>query len=84
MRRISVDKGSKGQNMKCPRCGSSQIGGLMQAFFVPLDTEGDMEGSWGDYSSETEIGIERICYDCEKEFQDGDKAADVQKSKIDE
>lgn len=49
----------------------------MQAFFVPLTEDGDMTGDWGDYSSETEIGIERICYDCAREFKEDDVAADV-------
>lgn len=42
----------------------------MQSFFVPITEDGDMEGEWIDYQSETEIGEERICYDCDHEFTD--------------
>jgi len=56
---------------KCPNCGSDQIGGLMAAFFVPIDQEGEMIGQWREYQSETAIGTVRLCYGCEHEW-DGD------------
>jgi len=48
---------------KCPKCGSSHIAGLMESFWVPLDEDGD-HPPWEQLSSETEVGAERMCYDC--------------------
>ena len=44
----------------------------MQAFWVALDESGDMQGEWSDYQSATEMGPERICYECDHEFTDED------------
>lgn len=57
---------------KCPKCGSGNISGLMQAFWVPL-TDGEFVGEWKELQSETEIGEERLCRDCEHEFVFGDE-----------
>lgn len=53
----------------CPLCGSHHIGGLMQSFFVPLNADGDPEGDWNDWSSESELGEWRICYECNYEWE---------------
>lgn len=54
--------------MKCPRCGSEDVGALMAAFWVPVDGEGDPKLAWGDMESETELGPERLCYVCNHEW----------------
>jgi hypothetical protein len=59
--------------MSCPKCKSEKLGGLMEAFWVPIDNEGEMLGQWSDYSSETEVGDKRICYDCGHEFEIDDE-----------
>ena len=59
--------------MSCPKCYSNKLGGLMEAFWVPIDRDGVMLGQWSDYSSETEVGEKRICYDCGHEFEIDDE-----------
>lgn len=53
----------------CPYCASSNLGGLMESFWVPLNGDGEPDGEWNDWSSETELGEKRMCYDCEQEFE---------------
>lgn len=53
---------------ECPKCGSKHIGGLMQGFFVALGENGSPVGDWNDWSSETELGTERLCYDCDHQW----------------
>ena len=50
-----------------------KLGGLMEAFWVPIDKEGEMLGQWSDYSSETEVSEKRLCYDCHHEFEIDDE-----------
>lgn len=52
----------------CPKCGSHNISGLMAAFWVSLNRDGEMSGQWRDYEESTEIGPERLCKDCGHEF----------------
>lgn len=59
--------------MKCPKCGSTHIGGLMQAFWVPLLSDGTMKGQFHEYETETELGPDRLCYDCDHQFSEGDE-----------
>ena len=56
----------------CPKCGSSHIGGLMMAFWVPLRADGSPAGDWDDWSSESEVGESRMCYDCDHTWELGD------------
>ena len=62
--------------MNCPSCGSKKIAGLMAAFWVTLDGDGAMAGQWNDYESCTEIGPERMCQECQCEFDEGEQIAD--------
>lgn len=52
----------------CPKCGSTKICGLMAAFWVRVTADGGLIGQFSDYSSDTEIGPERMCTECEHEF----------------
>jgi hypothetical protein len=54
--------------MKCPNCGSTDIAGLMAAFWVGL-TDGVFAGNFGDHCADTEVGTERKCCSCEEEFE---------------
>lgn len=64
-----MSKDKYGNNQPCPKCGSKHVGGLMQSFYVPL-VDGEMKGQFHDYCSETEVGDERVCYDCSHEWVD--------------
>jgi len=55
-------------SLRCPKCGSAKIAGLMAAFWVSLASDETMEGQWSDYESATEIGDERLCSECSHEF----------------
>lgn len=56
------------EGLACPKCGSRDIGGLMQSFFVALGDDGSPKGRWADWCSETELGTERVCYQCSHEW----------------
>lgn len=58
--------------MKCPKCKSKKIGGLMEAFWVSLNPDGTPAGEWNDWSAETELGEHRLCYKCGHEFKETD------------
>lgn len=49
----------------CPKCGAFEISGLMGAFWVQLNEEGEPAKPWSDYASETELGTERLCRECD-------------------
>jgi ribosomal protein L37AE/L43A len=53
---------------KCPECGSTNVSGLMQSFWVCLGKDEYPLGEWNDWSTETELGEERMCRDCEHEW----------------
>lgn len=55
------------QENTCPECGSNHVGGLVAAFYVVLNSE---SGPASDvtWESESEIGPERLCYDCDHEW----------------
>lgn len=55
--------------MKCPKCGSTEVSGLMEAFWVMLDQDDQPEGQWQDWEGCTEIGDKRMCTECEHEFE---------------
>jgi hypothetical protein len=48
---------------RCPHCNSDHIGGLVEAFWISLNTSHIRKTRW---EEETEIGPSRICYDCEQ------------------
>ena len=55
--------------MNCPKCKSSEIGGLVQAFWVALDeTENPTKQLSELVDTETEVGSERTCFDCGHEW----------------
>lgn len=45
----------------------------MQAFWVPLLSDGTMKGQFHEYETETELGPDRLCYDCDHQFSEGDE-----------
>lgn len=58
--------------MKCPNCGSNELSGLVEAFWVQLDKHGDALQHYGrtpDWESQSCIGEERECNDCGHRFQ---------------
>lgn len=57
------------QLAQCPKCGSGYIGGLMAAFYVSLGADGTPKDDWQHWSSESELGTERICYNCNHEWK---------------
>ncbi len=57
----------------CPKCGSNHLGGLMGAFGVSLKPNGEPKSTWHEMSGETEVGPERMCYDCDWTSKDDDK-----------
>lgn len=48
---------------KCPKCGSDDVAGLVMAFYVPMKNQFD--ATW---QSESEIGPERYCGNCDHEW----------------
>lgn len=60
--------------MKCPKCNSTDIAGLVQSFWASLDESGnELKHDWIEYQSSTELGAERMCADCGYEFEEGDE-----------
>lgn len=55
--------------MKCLKCGSADLSGLVQSFWVGVDENGDAELGKISLASETEIGPERMCNTCGEEFE---------------
>jgi hypothetical protein len=53
----------------CPQCGSRNTSGLVQSFWAAVTEEGDMVEEWSNLSSETQVGPERLCRDCDHEFE---------------
>lgn len=57
----------------CPHCGSHQVSGLVAAFWVAVDEDGSPVKPLHEcVDSDTEIGLERMCRNCGKEWTDGD------------
>lgn len=52
----------------CPFCGSKDLSGLMGAFWVTLDEDGEVESDWHDQEGSSQLGEERLCQKCEQEF----------------
>lgn len=55
--------------MNCPKCQSPNVSGLVAAFWTPLDEDGEANLSQLNVASESEVGPERLCQDCEHEFE---------------
>jgi DNA-directed RNA polymerase subunit M/transcription elongation factor TFIIS len=52
----------------CPACDSTKVAGLMASFFVPLKN-GEPDGDWRDWQSDTELTPQRSCADCGHEWE---------------
>lgn len=60
--------------MSCPKCKSENICGLVQAFWIGIDEIGNPTERVGDVAeSSTELGIERMCSDCQHEWTAGEE-----------
>lgn len=62
--------------MSCPKCGSDDLRGLVESFWIDLDEKGDpviRNGSVADWQSESYLSERRLCCNCEHEFDDGDE-----------
>jgi hypothetical protein len=55
---------------QCPKCGSRNIAGLIAAFWVRLDKDGQPKDQWRDCESETELTEKRSCGECGHEWDD--------------
>jgi hypothetical protein len=53
---------------RCPKCGSTNILGLVAAFWVRVDENGDPVGdpSW---RTESEVTEQRMCGECGEELE---------------
>lgn len=56
------------ERVKCPNCGSDQVGGLVAAFWYPVSEDLNEARLMG----ETEMGHERLCFACDHEFDADD------------
>lgn len=56
--------------MKCPKCGSDKISGLVEAFWVPLSKSGHIDWNRVSLRSETELSDRRTCFECDYEFNE--------------
>lgn len=63
--------------MSCPNCGSTNIGGLMPAFWVALNADGEPVNNWHDWGSETELGPQRCCFQCNHEWDEGEEETEA-------
>lgn len=54
----------------CPNCNSKKLRGLVLAFWVDLDEEGDADLMSVSLDSESEVGPKRLCIDCNFEFEE--------------
>jgi hypothetical protein len=54
---------------RCPKCGSGNVSGLVAAFWVSMDDVHD-DIKW---TTESEIGPERLCRACEHSWNDGEE-----------
>lgn len=54
---------------RCPECGSKEVLGQINPFWVELDEDGDMAGKWSEYEGSTEIGEKRMCSNCDHEWE---------------
>jgi hypothetical protein len=55
----------------CPKCKSTDISGLIQAFWIGLDKNGNFIEPRS-IRSEAELGEERLCNKCGHEWKLGD------------
>lgn len=51
-------------NTPCPKCGSQNVAGLVNAFYTPLEDDNPKQGWDEKIGSETELGPGRSCGDC--------------------
>lgn len=46
------------------------------AFWTPLTADGGIAAEWRSLESETEVGPERVCYQCDHEWVDGEEGGE--------
>ncbi len=63
------------QPEKCPKCGCVKLLGLMGSFWVELNLDGEPVKPWQDFSSETEVTENRMCTECDHEWNPDAPAA---------
>ena len=57
----------------CPKCGSTNVCGLVMAFWAAIEEDGSPKTRLMHLvESDTEIGTERMCSDCNHEWDEGD------------
>lgn len=62
---------SKKPENVCPKCSSTEVSGLVQAFWAQINKEGaPVIPLHRLVESETEIGGERLCGECGHEWED--------------
>lgn len=53
----------------CPKCGSTEILGLVASFWVRMSSDNEPESDWDkSVRSETDITEQRMCQQCDHEF----------------
>jgi ribosomal protein S27AE len=55
-------------NTPCPKCGSKNVAGIINAFFLPLENDEPKPNWQFSAPSETELGDRRSCGDCGHEW----------------
>ena len=66
-------------SLQCPKCGSTEVAGLMGAFWVKLDQREDPIGQWSDWANNTELMPDRECTKCNHQWggeEDGNPVVD--------
>ncbi len=59
---------------ECPKCGSKEVSGLYEGFWVELDEDGEIVGDWGEYDGCSDVGPKRHCRGCGHEWSaDGEE-----------
>ena len=58
---------------KCPKCGSTNLAGLMNSFWVELEEDGlTPTRQFSEHESSTEVGERRMCSDCKHVWGDAE------------
>lgn len=56
-------------NTPCPECGSTNVAGLMEAFWTELEDDEPKQNWFLDARSCTELTMQRSCGDCGHEWE---------------
>lgn len=65
-----MSEASPGELGKCPSCGCSDVSGLMSAFWVTLDEDGNPVKSADVVESDSELTDMRRCASCMAEWSE--------------